>query len=69
MRKKNFAMGKGKYYFNVKTGQQSITIKREARDEAELAYKKYISLGKHCEWLGKWNGKEFADTTLTAKKR
>ena len=56
---KKFTMGKGKYYFNVKTGQFKITINRDNRKDAERMYQSYHKVGKQVEWLGKWNGKDF----------
>lgn len=61
MARKNFIMGKGYYYFNIKTGQQNITIKREQKENALHSYHKYQELGKRVEWLGKWNGKKFEE--------
>lgn len=63
MRKKNFKMGEGKYYFNVRNGQQSITIMREIKNQAANAFLSYKQMGKDCEWLGCWNGKSFDDST------
>ena len=62
MRKKNFKMGEGKYYFNVRNGQQSITIMREVKKQAVDAYLGYQQKGKDCEWLGCWNGKSFDES-------
>lgn len=61
MARKNYIMGKGYYYFNIKTGQQNITIKREQKSAAVTSFGKYKSLGKRVEWLGKWNGKKFEE--------
>jgi len=55
MRKKSFAMGKGVFYFKVKTGPTKITITRKEKKEAVDAYLGYIKIGKEVEWLGKWN--------------
>ena len=59
---KKFEMGEGKYYFNVRTGQFSITIHRKKKKDALRTFKSYLKLGKDCEWLGKWNGKKFVDS-------
>ncbi len=67
MRRKDFPMASGKYYFNIKNGQSNITISRDKRRDAENAFNNYISVGKTCEWLGMWNGKKFEDSTLPAK--
>jgi len=64
MARKNYIMGKGYYYFNIKTGQQNITIKREEKQNALTSYQKYVSLGKKVEWLGKWNGKKFEENDI-----
>ncbi len=61
--KKKFTMGEGKYYFNVRTGQFSITINRDSKKAAERSYLSYQKVGKDCEWLGKWDGKEFVEAT------
>lgn len=66
MRKKNFTMGKGFYYFNVKSGQQMITIFRKTKAAATLAFHNYQKVGKTCEWLGCWDGKKFSETTPPA---
>ncbi len=62
MRKKNFKMGEGKYYFNVRNGQQNITIMRDTKKQASNAFLNYKQIGKDCEWLGCWNGKDFSET-------
>ncbi len=64
MRKKSFAMGKGVYYFKVKTGPSKITIKRTDKKEAAEAYYSYIKIGKEVEWLGRWEGKKFEDSEV-----
>ena len=66
MRKKNFTMGKGCYYFNVKSGQQVITIYREDKRAAVNAFLNYKKVGKTCEWLGCWNGKPYDETNPPA---
>ena len=63
MRKKNFTMAKGNYYFNIKSGQQVITIYRNSKEAAETAFLNYKKVGKTCEWLGCWDGKSFKETT------
>ncbi len=62
MRKKSFAMGKGVFYFKVKTGPTKITIKRKEKKEAVDAYLGYIKIGKDVEWLGRWDGKKFQES-------
>lgn len=52
-------MGKGKYYFTIKSSPNNITIYRKTFKAASDAYLKYLALGKECEWLGKWDGKKF----------
>lgn len=66
--KKNFALGVGKYYFNIRNGQQNITLSRVKKDDAVYAYLNYVELGKDCEWLGKWEGKKFSETSAPNKK-
>lgn len=65
--KKKFARGTGTYYFNIKSGQQSITITRKSKPEAINCYLNYLDVGKDCEWLGVWNGKKFEETTPPSK--
>ena len=61
--KKHFTLGKGKYYFNVRSGHANITIKRESKRDAVSTYKAYQKVGKNVEWLGQWNGKKFIENT------
>jgi len=65
--KKHFTLGVGKYYFNIRTGQQNITLSRAEKDDAVYSYLKYVELGKDVEWLGRWEGKKFSDTTAPKK--
>lgn len=60
---KSFDFAKGVYYFNINKGYNSaITIKREEKNKALLAYSNYLVTQKgNCEWLGKWDGKKFLD--------
>jgi hypothetical protein len=58
---KKFTMGKGKYYFNVKTGQANIMINRSSKKDAERVFNSYVRVGKQVEWLGKWTGKKFTE--------
>lgn len=61
--KKHFTLGKGKYYFNVKSGHSNITIHRGDKKTAVNIFNSYKRVGKEVEWLGKWTGKKFAETT------
>lgn len=65
MRKK-YTMGKGKYYFTIKSVPNNITIFRKTKEAAVTAFKKYKKAGKEIEWLGKWNGKEFTESSTPA---
>ena len=65
-RKKDYTMGEGNYYFNVKSGQQMITIFRKEKKAAVKAFKDYIKVGKDVEWLGCWDGKDFKETVKPA---
>ena len=67
MAKKNFDYAKGKYYLNINSGIQSITLHRDNKKTAELAYLNYLKIGKSCEWLGKWDGKKFSDNKAPKK--
>jgi hypothetical protein len=62
--KKNFAMGKGKYYFTVKSVPNNITIFRKTKEAAVEAFRSYKSVGKEVEWLGRWDGKKFTESTV-----
>ena len=62
---KPFTKGKGVYYFDIKMGYNKyITISRKSRDEAIVAYNRYVKEGKEVKWQGQWNGKEFIDTEV-----
>jgi len=61
---KKFDFGKDIYYFNVKNGFNNvITIKRHDKAEAIYSFNNYKKSSKECEWLGKWDGKKFQETT------
>ncbi len=62
--KKNFPLAKGKYYFNIKSGQSNITIFRDTKNEAVSSFLSYKKLGKEVEWLGKWGGKKFHEDAM-----
>lgn len=64
MAKKHYTMGKGKYYFNIKTGQSNILIHRNNREDAARMFLNYVKVGKNVEWLGKWTGKKYADSAI-----
>jgi len=66
--KKQFTLGVGKYYFNIRTGQQNITICRTDKNDAIYAYLNYVEIGKDVEWLGRWEGKKFSETTSPNSK-
>ena len=61
MRRKNFTMGEGKYYFTIKSLPNNVTIFRKTRQAAVEAFYKYKMIGKGIEWLGKWDGKKFVE--------
>jgi len=61
--KKNFSWSKGKYYFTVKSSPNNITMFRTTKEQAALAFHRYVRIGKETEWLGKWNGKSFDENT------
>ena len=62
MRRKNFVMGVGYYYFSINSGIQNILIKRKDKKEAARAFLNYKKLGKDVDWLGCWEGKKFSET-------
>lgn len=64
--KKNYVMGEGKYYFTIKSTPNNITIFRNTKKAAADAFLKYKKLGKEVEWLGKWDGKKFQESTPPA---
>ncbi|MEN0007043.1 MAG: hypothetical protein AAF798_23030 [Bacteroidota bacterium] len=64
--RKNFTMGKGNYYFTVKSIPNNITIYRKTKEAAAQTYRNYIKVGKDCEWLGKWDGKKFTESSPPA---
>ncbi len=67
MRNKNFKYAKGVYYFNVRNGQQNITIKRVKKNEAVMAFSAYKQNGKDVTWLGCWDGKKWQENTAPTK--
>ena len=64
--KKNFTMGKGKYYFTIKSTPNNITMYRKTKQAAADAFMRYKRLGKEVEWLGKWDGKKFTESSTPA---
>jgi len=62
-RKKSYAFKTDAYYFTVKSSPRDITMHRSTKDDAASTFKYYLSLGKKVEWLGKWSGKKFEETT------
>ena len=65
---KKFEYAEGKYYFTIKSNPGNITMNRKTKEAAKEAFLKYNSLGKTVEWQGKWNGKNFSETTPPSKK-
>lgn len=62
-RKKNFTKAVGTYFFDIKMSfNNTITISRTTRKEAEYAFSNYLKQKKQCDWLGQWDGKKFIDT-------
>ena len=61
MARRNYTMGIGKYYFQIKSGQQNIIMNRDTKQAAVDAYLKYKKIGKNAEWLGRWEGKKYSD--------
>ncbi len=60
---KKFDWGNGKYYLTINSIPNNVTIFRNTKKAAQDAYRKYSEVGKKIEWLGKWNGKKFIETT------
>lgn len=64
---KKYSLGKGKFYFSIKTGGMSnILINRKTKKDAVRSYHNYLKNGKDVEWHGKWDGKKFGDTSVPA---
>lgn len=61
--RKSFDYINGQYYFSIKSSPNSITIFRKNRDAAVEAFCHYKLVGKEVEWLGKWNGKAFVESS------
>lgn len=62
-KKKNFTKAVGFYFFDINMGyNNTITISRKNREEAEYAFSNYLKQNKKCEWLGQWDGKKYIDT-------
>lgn len=60
-------MGKGNWYFTIKSIPNNITIYRKSKEAAAETYKKYQRAGKEVEWLGKWDGKKFIENAPPVK--
>ncbi|MCB0619296.1 MAG: hypothetical protein KDC43_03925 [Saprospiraceae bacterium] len=60
---KKFSRGQGKYYFTIKSNPSNITLHRESKEDAANAYRRYMRIGKECEWHGRWNGKKFEEAS------
>ncbi len=41
-----------------------MMVSRKTREEALYAFQSYVKQRKDCNWLGRWNGKDFEDTEL-----
>ena len=65
---KKFDYGVGKYYLTINSIPNNVTIYRNDKKTALDAYRKYSEVGKKIEWLGKWNGKKFMETTAPSDK-
>ena len=60
-RKQGYSYKKDVYYFTVKSSPNNITMHRDTKKAAKMAYYNYETIGKQVEWLGKWNGKKFEE--------
>lgn len=63
-RKKKFDYATGKYYLTIQSRPNDITMYRTEREKAVATYQKYIAVGKHVEWLGRWDGKKFVEADI-----
>ncbi len=63
-RKSSYSYRKDAYYFTIKSSPRDITMFRDTKKAAAQTYGYYESVGKRIEWLGKWNGKKFEETTI-----
>lgn len=61
-------MTKGYFYWHVKSGQQNILMYRKEKQPAVDAYQRYVRVGKNCDWLGRWNGRKFEETSVSKTK-
>jgi len=64
MRRKNaFDFVEGKYYFTIRSYPNDITIHRKDKVNAVSAFMIYKAAGKDIEWHGKWDGKNFVESS------
>lgn len=63
-RTKGFDYADGVYYFTIKTRPNNITMHRKDKGAAVKTFQRYEEIGKEVEWLGKWDGKNFTETSL-----
>ena len=62
-RKSHYKKTIGHYFFSIKMGyNNTITISRAKKEDAEYAFGNYLKQKKVCEWLGKWEGKKYSDS-------
>lgn len=55
----------GYYFFSIKMGyNNTITISRQNKKDAEYAFSNYLKQKKDCEWLGQWDGKKYIDNVF-----
>ncbi len=65
MRKKSgFNFAENTYYFTIKSSPNNITIYRKDKREAVNIFIKYQEMGKDCQWHGKWDGKNWAESDV-----
>lgn len=62
---KGFEYSEGMYYFTIKNHPNNITMHRKDKEMAISTYKHYQEVGKEVVWLGKWNGKNFIEASVS----
>ena len=62
--KLKYPLGKGKYYFQIRSGLKDILIHRKEKEVAVRKLLEYRKNGKIGQWLGKWNGKKFEEESI-----
>ena len=62
---KGFEYTEGNYYFTIKNNSSNITMHRKDKEMAISTYRHYQGVGKQVIWLGKWDGKNFVEASIS----